>query len=1367
MGDLSAESAAVSSASNSGIASPVLVSEMSSSFLPGFQDQDELNHEWSLFQEQLKTRTLTHRKVWEVLSSGIMQTDTGKCLRGLFVDAMVRSFPRFASLDEGQLKYLFDVLCGLPPNQWQAALGEDFRLTSAENNGLARRIQSQLDTSCAQRAEQIESGQLLANAPWETLKTLTQEGRRYIPEREYALHGDDTLDDVLMMLEDASEDRPSPKDVHADLDKFVRLLEQRDVTQVLLPERYVTEVKALRDLVKPDDEVPPSWLEWMFGPGWLEQLRAYPLWSVAPDDSTPEPKCNPGWPLSSFQRFERNASFKLDVTTTGLRIPDGIAGKLLWVCNVLHSFGQLSLGSSHISPYARAKPSDHAWKNGASDFTALPFEPAAGQPQATSHADPLTAFTQFIAKADELFTRGLVPWNSASAQDPDDAVIEMQELFEPAYQTTTEVLSDQPPVVEVVREQVQGLLQRMATSLVSTGVAAWSSTGALIERHSGRVAGTATGAFAVYVAVSNLYAYLRLPEPTDMVDPLQGVNPDPNNSIDIELLTHEYTIEGVLDLFEDYPDFAEEVKRLINASDYANSADDPQLVKGLGALLQQPIPGLQNLTYREYVHAINHLADWDAHTSYGYSISESSGVNASLLNCAGLLIESVQHEMDANIHLQPGEEIAPGMTIEKGADIFVDAFFAAQNIYDPLSFMNEVINRTISESDLPERIKSKLTPDSIFRVNFRTESKITGLMFASTAEKNRDQTFTLLELFAGVHHRAAKPGERVEIMWLPGYTEGFKSNVAETNFLDLYKENIKNVRPQSEAVEFWKIKEKNQLTETLNSYLHASNSSASGRHVVSEYFKGNIRASTLSIRNSVSSNYDSVANAVYLGREGAVNEDNGPGLFVFLGEAGKVIECSLDLFASGGRSIEEFPELSLELSKRIPIQAFLSRKENDFKYSQGRLEFVPQPVRFRNLLNIIAPIWVGEQVEIKLPFKPILLEWGYGPDYDLFEDLHKRQLYKVVADIDAMTSTPGERITDQVLDFLSATFASLSMVASLIPGGITKVLALLFGLASSAITYARGAINDDPEKTAMYSANALRGAFFAFAGPFVAKHLGKALSNEVSARIAATAIERVKALGRLPAGVIKYLPKYKKVSAELIRAVGRTPKWIPPVKMSKSLLSRMLENKHRGHWIITKLNRLARGPHVAQKLMDGTGVVFFSGPGKGYVYKGFVMRGDLRSPDIVFKEGFQLRTPITDIKQVNGMRGGFGGGKDALDPDGMGISTSAFYSDSGAGAFRYGGGRGGYTYVIDARRMEGFDLYKNQNFASHRPLEQGFKPWEINYGKNIPGSNIVGAYDANGVFFPNPDAIAKSIASSTPKPVKLVNPAPVVNSALD
>ncbi|WP_157646221.1 hypothetical protein [Burkholderia ubonensis] len=102
-----------------------------------------------------------------------------------------------------------------------------------------------------------------------------------------------------------------------------------------------------------------------------------------------------------------------------------------------------------------------------------------------------------------------------------------------------------------------------------------------------------------------------------------------------------------------------------------------------------------------------------------------------------------------------------------------------------------------------------------------------------------------------------------------------------------------------------------------------------------------------------------------------------------------------------------------------------------------------------------------------------------------------------------------------------------------------------------------------------------------------------------------------------------------------------------------------------------------------------------------------------------------------------GHRGGFGGGHDALDSDGRGISTSPFYIRDKAGAYYYGGNKGGYTYLIDARQMVGFDMYANNSMARNPGSPIKISPLEINCAQDIPGNLIVGAFDKDGNFIEN------------------------------
>jgi hypothetical protein len=198
-------------------------------------------------------------------------------------------------------------------------------------------------------------------------------------------------------------------------------------------------------------------------------------------------------------------------------------------------------------------------------------------------------------------------------------------------------------------------------------------------------------------------------------------------------------------------------------------------------------------------------------------------------------------------------------------------------------------------------------------------------------------------------------------------------------------------------------------------------------------------------------------------------------------------------------------------------------------------------------------------------------------------------------------------------------------------------------------------------------------------------------------------------------------------------ALGREPgDDVVPPGGRKDARSSLLKAASSAEFSVQKAQRLV-GEHPVSRFAD---------PDKGFVYRGFVFRGDTRPYAEIFEQGFQLREAITDIREVNGFRGGFGGGADATDLDGKGISTSPFYDRDNAGAYYYGGHRGGYTYLVDARTLEGYDLYRNRQHVlggyADLPNAVSPRPWEVNYGAAIPPERIVGAFDAEGAYFPNP-----------------------------
>lgn len=233
----------------------------------------------------------------------------------------------------------------------------------------------------------------------------------------------------------------------------------------------------------------------------------------------------------------------------------------------------------------------------------------------------------------------------------------------------------------------------------------------------------------------------------------------------------------------------------------------------------------------------------------------------------------------------------------------------------------------------------------------------------------------------------------------------------------------------------------------------------------------------------------------------------------------------------------------------------------------------------------------------------------------------------------------------------------------------------------------------------------------------------------------------------------------------LMRTASRLPKLVLSRKVGfelaqmDSAIVRIATGKDRSINLVKRLFTKASTSSFtvddAATLVSRNPASLFIDEKRGFAYHGVVFRGDMRAPDVIFSQGFKLRSRVEDLTEVNGFRGGFGGGKNALDMDGKGISTSPYMKIDGAGADVYGRDRGGYTYVIDATNLEGYDLYRNDHFAkAHNGYKQrkmlhaldkarkeamfAFpRSLEINYGTDIPVKNILGAFDKSGNYVPN------------------------------
>jgi hypothetical protein len=795
---------------------------------------------------------------------------------------------------------------------------------------------------------------------------------------------------------------------------------------------------------------------------------------------------------------------------------------------------------------------------------------------------------------------------------------------------------------------------------------------------------------------------------------------------------------------------------MISESDYDDPADDPQLSEDIETLLQQPIPGLQNVTYQTYLYDLYPLAALEASeesedpvsattteaalTAFSHPFTSETSAGArqrrsvgdypgqstatfSELNCRDLLIEAGQRALDADISIRAGEEIAPGFTISQAAELFAADFVELQTVLDPKLFVLSFTEKLVAGSDLPADIKSEVNYQTKFKVEYFLDRPDSKYRHAMPDKIKRYETFSLADLLMGRHETKTKPFENLTILWPAGYTGGFKSAVEKSNIWGDYKERLETVSTQPRFYELWKSGVQFRLRHLIEDYRNGTDS-ALGREVADKYLRGDIKIRPVGIRHGKYGDDIPVPNVVFL-TTASQGRDAREGLFVFLGGDEKIIESPVELFEDGGKSIEDFPALRDELSDRIPLRDFLSRDDDDFKYSQGRFVGSWNPIEmFENY---------------KWPYTPIIFGRRDGPTYygenhDALKDMFKEVIDKSKSDMDTLTSTWRERALDGFSAILADSLKYGAMILAL-PGAPTFGLAFLMGASASATQYARSKLTDDPLEAERHKSNAIIGLIAQTAAPYIGKVLGQVFSKAVDSRIAGKVLEHLKYSGAFSERIAKHFPKYGHAPSSLATNVHKIEKWIAPRVRNPWVIQDKLTRKHTNNVVVNRLKSLDKGPHVAQRLMERSRVLYFSGFQEGYVYRGFAMRGDMRPPQEVFASGLKSN----------------------------GAKASGYYDSNGAGAFYNGGKKGGWTYLIDGRSIDGKDVLRNMNWQTGAGARLGSNPYEISYLKGTPGSMILGAYDGAGKFIPNPKALSHAIESSVPNPFVDDIPFPIKN----
>jgi hypothetical protein len=628
---------------------------------------------------------------------------------------------------------------------------------------------------------------------------------------------------------------------------------------------------------------------------------------------------------------------------------------------------------------------------------------------------------------------------------------------------------------------------------------------------------------------------------------------------------------------------------------------------------------------------------------------------------------------------------------------------------DPASFHPAYFIRTRIEDTAhawvtaPKEL-AQITYDATIAVKYLDHDPVNrsdSLKPEKAPAKWRQKNFTLAEICTDHHLVVLKEHGYKEILWPEFYPKALIEAFSEANYQDDFKQYVKDHLLPAGARAFGYYLKRTELIKLVVEFIKDEKRALDDRHIAFAFLRGTLPARTLLLHSDPNLLVD---NAVFIGPDNLSN-----GILFFLGEDRQAI-----VFPSGhdarGKFLENNAQLQTLLLKRVPLRAQQQAHVRDFKYRGMEMPLFATRPHYRELV--------------------------FRTSNDIGRSLYELQVERALADIDTLVSTSEERITDLALEAAGHVLQCLALAASMPWGGsgvlastsVKVLVSMLVGLGAAATDLIRAEIADDPAETDRLRITAAIGVLAELAGPIGERLIGKALSAAAKKRLSQRILNTLTQANR----------------PSLLRRPGAS--------LSHHLASttgKEIPDRAKGAVVAGQLQELAGGPSVAQMIADQTQLVHHAGPQKGFVYQGFTFRGDTRDPSIVFKEGFRQRTPITDLNQVNGFKGGYGGAHDALAPDGAGISTSAFYKKDGAGAFVYGGDKGGHTYFIDARQLEGFHLYANTELA-FRP-NTGLKmlpPLEINYAVDISPRLILGAYDSAGKFIPNPQALRLAIQAS-------------------
>ncbi|WP_448110863.1 hypothetical protein [Pseudomonas lini] len=466
------------------------------------KDQDSFNEIWGALYKQLTTQKLSEQDVLDVLKSGILQRRTGSNLAPVFVDAIMRSVRPVGDMTVARLREIVDAICHLPPDRWAGHFGEHLEFSAdSDSQGVVHFIQEQLTLARRETDEKIANGELLTNAQWHSLCEIIEQspvlkerlGRR-LEELEQRM--------PFVDVDDIPHIRPSPDTAQFMLSNSLQIIREH-VAHEPIPDAHEDKIRQLMRCITQATDQP---LE--NGHNVRETARFKFLKSLDWQDRSFRL-------LKVLEEIERKSDFHDSVVASGPRVPQGLAGKLVYALNVVDVAQKLSPPAS--GPDSRHTSRYPALDTPVDEKTSFASSAKEQLGQLARHADAL------LTKV----TQTLTGWSPVEANDVPDPRPLLRQILASVqevgisipqssygapgnpYAATTVVDTSSDETSGIADLQTLGArlgtwLSTAAGYLGATGATLLSGAAGLVQHHP-RAAAT-VALVAIHAAVNEFYA---------------------------------------------------------------------------------------------------------------------------------------------------------------------------------------------------------------------------------------------------------------------------------------------------------------------------------------------------------------------------------------------------------------------------------------------------------------------------------------------------------------------------------------------------------------------------------------------------------------------------------------------------------------------------------------------------------------------------------------------------------------------------------------------------------------------------------------------------------------------------------------------